>query len=92
MNEKLTKYLFTAYEEIAATPQHEDLTVGLAYAEEKLGQSLTEEEKDAIHAFLRHNEQKLAGVYREGYEAFAAKVAALGNCETEQAQKDEEVE
>ena len=92
MNQKLTKYLYTAYCEIAATPQHEDLTVGLAYAEEKLGQSLTEEEKDAIHAFLRHNEQKLAGVYQEGWEAFAAKVAALEPCETEQAQETGEVE
>ena len=92
MNEKLTKYLFTAYEEIAATPQHEDLTVGLAMAEAKLGQGLTEEEKDAIHAFLRHNEQKLAGVYREGWEAFAAKVAALEGCEAERAQEAGEVE
>ena len=86
MNEKLTKYLYTAYEEIAATPQHEDLTVGLAMAEAKLGQGLTEEEKDAIHAFLRHNEQKLAGVYREGYEAFSDKVAAL---EAEDASREE---
>ena len=91
MNEKLTKNLFTAYEEIAATPQHEDLTVGLAMAEEKLGKGLTEEEKDAIHAFLRHNEQKLAGVYQEGYEAFSDKVAAL-EAEDASRQEPQEVE
>ena len=92
MNEKLTKYLYTAYCEIAATPQHEDLTVGMAMAEAKLGQGLTEEEKDAIHAFLRHNDQKLAGVYQEGYEAFAAKVDALDCRETGQTREAGEVE
>lgn len=84
MNEKLTKYLFTAYEEIAATPQHEDLTVGLAMAEAKLGHSLTEEEREAILSFLTCQEQKLAGVYQQGYEAFAARVSALAAGESEE--------
>lgn len=86
MTEKMTRHLYTAYEEIAATPHQEDVLTGMAYADQTLGQSLTQEEAAGVKDFLRRHEQELAGVYREGYETFAAKVAAL---EAEDAAKEE---
>lgn len=74
MNEKLTRYLYTAYVEIAATEICEDLNTGLAYAEQILDKSLTREEKECIWDFLRYYEDEMAGIYRQGYTVFSEKV------------------
>ena len=73
MNEKLTQYLYDACVRVAATPEKEDLLVGLCYVQFHRGY-ISNEEIDVIVRFLRLTGATVVSTWSQGYEVFKENV------------------
>ena len=75
------KILYAAYEQVASTPQREDVSCGLAIAAERCGHTFADGEMQAYRSFLGRHTKELSEAYQTGdKQAFFDAVAA---CEAE---------
>lgn len=69
MNDKLIRYLYEACVRIDATPEKEDLLVGLCYVQLHRGY-ITNEEIDIITEFLWKTGSEVTSTWKKGFETF----------------------
>lgn len=87
------KILYAAYEQVAATPEQEDVSCGLAIAAERCGYTFEDREMQEYRSFMGRHTKELSEAYQTGdKEAFYEAVSACedkDNLEAESVREEE---
>lgn len=86
--------LYAAYEQVASTPEREDVSCGLAIAAERCGHTFEDGEMQEYRSFMGRHTKELSEAYQTGdKDAFFSAVAACekaDNLEAEEVRKEDE--